>query len=74
MRASGRFAKAIDVGLAAIEAEPLRESAHRRVIEVHMSEGNVHEARRHFEWCADMLRTQLGIEPSPSLTALCSRS
>lgn len=69
--AGGRFANAIDVGLAAVEAEPLRESAHRRVIEAHLAEGNVHEARRQLDWCTQLLRNQLGLEPSPELVALC---
>jgi len=66
----GLFAKAIDVGLAAVEAEPLRESAHRRVIEAHLAEDNLHEARRQYRWCENLLRSELDVAPSSGLTAL----
>jgi DNA-binding SARP family transcriptional activator len=42
----GRAAEAIEVGLCAVEGEPLRESAHRCVIRAHIAEGNVGEAVR----------------------------
>ena len=42
----GRFAAAIEAGLCAVDAEPLRESAHRCVVRAHIAEGNVGEALR----------------------------
>jgi hypothetical protein len=41
--------------LAAIAAEPLRESAHRCLIEAHIAEGNSSEAQRH----QDLFRRRL---------------
>lgn len=70
---TGSFGRAIDVGLAVVEAEPLRETAHRRLIEAHLAEGNLHEARRQLRWCRALFRTELGIEPSASLSELCQR-
>ena len=35
-----RFGPALEAGMAAVAAEPLRESAHRAVIAVHLAEGN----------------------------------
>ncbi|HEY6203669.1 MAG TPA: bacterial transcriptional activator domain-containing protein [Candidatus Limnocylindria bacterium] len=42
----GRYADAMEVALAALRSEPLRESAHRAVISVHLAEGNRSEALR----------------------------
>ncbi|MDQ0824573.1 DNA-binding SARP family transcriptional activator [Arthrobacter sp. B2I5] len=41
-----RFDDAIEAALQAIAGDPLRESAHRCLIRVHLAEGNVSEARR----------------------------
>src|SRR5262249_11211403 len=42
--AAGRYSEALDAGLAAVAGEPLRESAHRAVVRVHLAEGNICEA------------------------------
>lgn len=60
----GRFAEALEVGMAAVGVAPLRESAHREVIRIHLAEGNHAEALRQFEVCAQLLRADLGLEPS----------
>jgi DNA-binding SARP family transcriptional activator len=67
---AGRLGEAIDIGLAAVAAEPLRESAHRVLIEAHMAEGNVVEAARQFERYRDLLWEALGAEPSGDLDRL----
>jgi DNA-binding SARP family transcriptional activator len=66
----GRFAEALEVGLAAVRCEPLRESAHRVIIEIHVREGNVAEAIRHYRFYSRLLRDQLGLAPSDSLQEL----
>lgn len=43
---AGSFATAIEAGLCAVAAEPLRESAHSCVIRAHLGEGNRQEATR----------------------------
>lgn len=60
----GRYADAMEVALAALRSEPLRESAHRAVISVHLAEGNRSEALRQFRHYRELLRAQLGLEPS----------
>jgi DNA-binding SARP family transcriptional activator len=70
LTALGRFLDAIDVGLVAIAAEPLRESAHRAVIEAHLAEGNLGEARRQYEIYGNVLRDAACGEPSAALRAL----
>ena len=67
---AGRFGEAVEAALAAIAAEPLRESGHRQLIRLHLSEGNFHEARRHFQLVRQLLRVQLGTEPSPRLAEM----
>jgi DNA-binding SARP family transcriptional activator len=42
----GLHAEAVDAGIAAIAAEPLRESAHRALMSAHVAEGNRGEAMR----------------------------
>ena len=66
----GRHADAIEVGLAALRNEPLRESAHRAVISVHLAEGNPSEALRHYGRFRELLRAELGLEPSPLIKEL----
>ena len=65
-----RYAEGIEVGMAAVAVAPLRESAHREVIRIHLAEGNVAEALRQFEVCAQLLRADLGLEPSEQMIDL----
>jgi len=69
----GRYGEAIDAGLAAVTAEPLRESAHRVLIKAHLAEGNQGEADRQYQLCRRLLRDELGVEPSNALRALVSK-
>ena len=70
LREGGRYPAALAVGLAAVQSEPLRESAHRRVIEVHLSEGNHAEALRQYQTFRRLLADELGLPPSPAMRAL----
>jgi DNA-binding SARP family transcriptional activator len=70
LTAAGRFGGAIDAGMAAVRAEPLRESAHRVLINAYISEGNRGEAGRQYEQCRNILRKELGVEPSAGLRSL----
>lgn len=66
----GDLAQAIDVGLAAIAAEPLRESVHRVLIRAHLAEGNKAEAMRQFDAYRTLLWDELGLRPSNHLLDL----
>ncbi len=66
----GVFAAAIEAALAAIALDPLRESAHRCLVRIHLSEGNQSEAIRHFENFARHLRRELGVAPSEHMVKL----
>ncbi len=70
LTAAGRFAAAVEAGHAAVAAEPLRETAHRLLIEAHLAEGNRREATRQYRAFRDRLRAELGLAPSPQLEEL----
>lgn len=70
----GRPREAMPFVLAVVQACPLRESAHRLLIEIHLHQGNVPDALRHFEGYRRMLRAELGIEPGPRLAATISHA
>jgi DNA-binding SARP family transcriptional activator len=67
---AGFYALAVLAGLAAVEAEPLRESAHRVVMRAYAAEGNAGEAIRQYRSCRDLLARELGVEPSPQMERL----
>ena len=74
LTASGRYGEAIDAGLAAVCAEPLRESSHRVLIKAHLAEGNNAEARRQYELYRQVVRDELGVEPSRNLRDQMART
>jgi DNA-binding SARP family transcriptional activator len=65
-----RCAEAVDVAISAVSADPLRESANRVLIEAHLAEGNLIEARRTYERYRDSVRRELGVEPGEQLASL----
>jgi DNA-binding SARP family transcriptional activator len=69
-REQGRYAQATEAGLAAVALEPLRESAHRVVIEAYLAEDNASEALRHYQLFEHLLDSKLGLQPSPRLQEL----
>lgn len=64
-----RYGEAVEVGLTAVAAEPLRESAHRAVMRIHLAEGNRGEALRQYDHCRRLLG-RLGLRPSPDMEEL----
>lgn len=69
-RDAGRFAEAVDAGLAAVATEPLRESAHRALISSHLAQDNLAEAARDYRLYSVLARDRLGTSPSPGLRRL----
>lgn len=67
---SGEVAAAIESALAAVAAEPLRESAQRVLIRAHLTEANNAEALRQYERFRSLLFRELGIWPSARLEEL----
>lgn len=70
LTAVGRHSEAVEAGLAAVRAEPLRESAQQALVKAHLAEGNRFEAVRQYNRCRYLLQSELGLEPSFGLRAL----
>lgn len=69
---AGHHAAAAQAALFAIETDPLRESAHRCLIRVHLDEGNRSEALRQFTYYEKLVRNELGFGPSQKMIDLIS--
>jgi DNA-binding SARP family transcriptional activator len=65
-----RYGPAVLAGLAAIDREPLRESAHRALIKVHLAEGNAGEAVRRYRLYEKLAARELGVAPSAMMRTL----
>jgi len=70
---SGDYGLALETALAALRVDPLRESAYRSLIRVHVAEGNVTDARRVLVRCRQVLVSEVGVEPSYETLALLGR-
>jgi DNA-binding SARP family transcriptional activator len=73
LTAMRRYGAAVLAGLAAVDREPLRESAHRALMKVHLAEGNPNEAIRRYEQYERIAARDLGVEPSPQMRSLLSQ-
>jgi DNA-binding SARP family transcriptional activator len=69
-----RFGEAVGAALAAVAADPLRESAHRALIGVYIAEGNRGEALRQYRTCHRIFSDRLGLRPSDRLETLIERA
>jgi DNA-binding SARP family transcriptional activator len=66
----GAFGRAAETALAAVATEPLRESAHRALIAVHLAQGNRSEAIRQYGIFRRIMREELDLEPSTLMEQL----
>lgn len=71
---AGLWHRAIEAALYVVAAEPLRESAHRVLIDAHVGAGNRGEALRQFRVCRALLERELGLRPGPDLVAAAARA
>jgi DNA-binding SARP family transcriptional activator len=60
-----QYAASLEVAMACIAAEPLREAGHDIVARVHLAERNYSEAVRHIESYRGMIRREIADDPSP---------
>jgi DNA-binding SARP family transcriptional activator len=67
---SGCFNRATEAALAAINDDPLRESAHRCLIRIYLAEGNEAKAIRCYRLFRTRVRDELGLGPSRQMEAL----
>ncbi len=73
LAAAGRYGEAIQAACAAVGVEPLRESAHRALVRIHLAQGNVAEAVRAYEAFRGLLAADLGVEPTTQMNTLVCR-
>ena len=62
-----RFGDAVQAARAAIQDDPLRESAHATLIRIHLAEGNQSEALVAYEAYRELLLRELGLVPTARL-------
>jgi DNA-binding SARP family transcriptional activator len=67
LAAADAYGSAVEAGLACVAAEPLRESAHRALIRIHLSEGNSGEAIRAYRMYSKLALDELGLAPSEQM-------
>jgi DNA-binding SARP family transcriptional activator len=65
-----RFGDAVAAALAAVRADPLRESPHGALIRVHLAEGNQTEALAQYRRYENLLQAELRLSPTPRLRQL----
>ncbi|WP_222262854.1 AfsR/SARP family transcriptional regulator [Modestobacter marinus] len=70
LTAAGRHGEAVQAAHAAVRTEPLRETAHRTLMRIHLAQGNVAEAIRTCESFRALLFDELGVAPSPQMEEL----
>jgi len=61
---AGKWLSALQAALAAAAIEPIRESAHRVIMEIHIAEGNCGCALKHYQQYRRLLRQEVGATPS----------
>jgi DNA-binding SARP family transcriptional activator len=59
--------------LKAVEIDPLRETARRAVINVHLAQGNTADALREYQRFRDLLEEELGVGPTRHLSGLIAQ-
>lgn len=70
LQTQGNHLDALETALEAIALEPIRETAHRLIIELHLAEGNKASALRHYQRYRGLLQRELGVTPSTSMDRL----
>ena len=73
LTAAGRYGAAVLAGLTAVDREPLRESAHRALMKVHLAEGNAAEVIRRYRQYETIAARDLGVGPSALMRSLLSK-
>lgn len=70
LAAAGRPLDAVEAAHFAVRGEPLRESAYRVLVRIHLDEGDVAAAVRVYRRFRTVLRDELGVDPTDRFTRL----
>lgn len=65
-----RYLPALQAASAAVAIEPVRESAHRTIVEIYIAEGNPGSALKYYQRYRCMLQRELGVAPSRQMARL----
>ena len=65
-----RFPEAARFARRLVECDPLNEAAHRHLISAAMRGGDLVSARRHYQFCSEVLERTLGVSPAEETRAL----
>jgi len=65
---AGALDAATETALRLVALDPLRESAHRSLMDLHLRQGRRTAALRQYQRCAESLRRELGVEPEAATT------
>lgn len=71
--AEGMHGPAVHTAMAAVTAEPFRDSAQRLLVQAQLAEGNAAAALRTYHAFRDLMEEELGLEPSEAMAQLVSR-
>lgn len=70
LRREGEYLDAYQTALTATQIDPIRETAQRILVEIHLAEGNHACAVKRYQEYRKLLRRELEVEPSPLMTRL----
>jgi DNA-binding SARP family transcriptional activator len=71
--ASGRAEAAVEAARRLLRQDPLREDIHRELMLLHEALGQRGQALRQYDYCRDVLASELGVTPMPETEALHRR-
>ncbi len=67
---TANFDAALEAGRRLVTLDPLREDGHRTLMRIYDRIGRRAEALKQYEFCKEILKSELQIEPEPATTAL----
>jgi DNA-binding SARP family transcriptional activator len=70
VRGPDRHSLAVQAGLACVAADPLRESAHRTLIQAYLEEGNPSQAVQQYQRFRQVAEAELGLGPTDRIQRL----
>ncbi|MFE0193355.1 BTAD domain-containing putative transcriptional regulator [Streptomyces sp. NPDC059008] len=70
LQEAGEYLPALQTALTAIAIDPIRETAHRIIVEIHIAEGNIACALKRYHTYRELLQQELEVAPSQQMTRL----
>jgi DNA-binding SARP family transcriptional activator len=71
--AAGRYLPAMQTALSAIAVDPMRETAHRIIVEIHLKEGDIASALKRYRNYQVLLEQEFDVAPSRHMTQLVQK-